>query len=302
MAFLNFYDSFLAPLIYGNTENALTYIINVGLIPSMKPCASCNILMHHVIYSKTIDGVAFRCMNKNCIKYKSYYSIRMGTFFEGFKVSLNKCLYIMYKWSNDELQSSINTDTGICKPTIKNFYAKMRSMCKNYFIINPIKLGGNGIICQIDESLFRHKPKNHRGRATQHEIWVFGIADTSSSPAKIYLKLVENRSSSVLLPIIQQICRPGSIIYSDKWKAYDNINSLGFQHETVNHSLYFVDPNTNVNTQTIEAYWAKVKLRIKKMKGVCGNLLYEYLDEWMWKDNVFGKNWENLLDLIKISY
>jgi hypothetical protein len=28
---------------------------------------------------------------------------------------------------------------------------------------NPLILGGSGILCQIDESLFRHKPKNHRG-------------------------------------------------------------------------------------------------------------------------------------------
>lgn len=45
-----------------------------------------------------------------------------------------------------------------------------------------------------DESFFRHKPANHRGRATEHELWVFGIADTSYTPSKIYLELVEDRS------------------------------------------------------------------------------------------------------------
>jgi hypothetical protein len=64
----------------------------------------------------------------------------------------------------------------------------------------------------MDESLFRYKPKNHRGRATEHELWVVGIADTTFSPEKIFLNLVEDRRAKTLLPIISSICRPGTII------------------------------------------------------------------------------------------
>ena len=154
---------------------------------------------------------------------------------------------------------------------------------------------------QIDESLFRHKPKFHRGRATSHELWVFGMADTSYSPSKIYLELVENRSAATLLPIIRRVARSGSIIVSDEWAAYRAVDELlGFDALTVNHSLHFVDPNTGAHTQNIESYWAKVKLRIKVKKGVFGEKLESYLNEWMWKDNVYEDNWEKCLELLKL--
>ena len=55
---------------------------------------------------------------------------------------------------------------------------------------------------------------------------------------------------------------------------------LGLQHETINHSVNFVDPGTGVHTQSIESYWAKFKV----MKGVAADSLPLYLDERMWRD------------------
>ena len=114
---------------------------------------------------------------------------------------------------------------------------------------------------------------------------MFGLADTSFKPAIIYLEIVKKRDADTLLPILQKAVKPGTIIHSDQWKAYSNIqNKLNLQHGTVNHSVNFVDPETRVHTQTIESYWAKAKYRFKEMKGVSGNLFPGYLDERMWHD------------------
>ena len=45
----------------------------------------------------------------------------------------------------------------------------------------------------------------------------------------------------------------------------------------MNHSLHFVNPETGIHTQFIESYWA----RQKKMKGIDGNLIEEYLATFM---------------------
>ena len=66
-----------------------------------------------------------------------------------------------------------------------------------------------------------------------------------------------------------------------KLSPYNNINSLGMEHRTVNHSLYFVDPNTGVHTQNIESLWNQVKYKFKKMKGVKREFLQLYLNEFM---------------------
>ena len=76
-----------------------------------------------------------------------------------------------------------------------------------------------------------------------------------------------------------------TVVYSDEWRAYRQIQpKLGLQHETINHSVKFVDPSTGVHTQTIESYWAKTKYKFKVMKGVRSDALPSYLDERMWRD------------------
>ena len=253
-------------------------------------------------YTRNKDGVAFRCMQTACNNYKKYISIKVGSIFEKYRFHLKVGIQLLWKWSIDAKDTDIKKEIDVDKKVLIDFYDDLRKCCVSYFKTNPCKLGGDGIICQIDESLFRHKPKYHKGRATDHEIWVFGIADTSYEPSKIYLEIVDNRSASTLLPIVQRICRNGTIIISDQWKAYNKIEKLGFHHLTVNHSLNFVDPITVAHTQSIESYWAKVKYRIKIKKGVLGDKMDLYLNEWMWKDNILNGDWINLLNLIKMYW
>ena len=160
--------------------------------------------------------------------------------------------------------------------------------------LNWEKLGGPGVIIEIDESLFRHKPKYHRGRAPQNELWVFGMVDTSYTPCRGYMEIVERRDAATLIPIIEQHVAPGSIIHSDQWRAYAQLqNDPRFTYRSVNHSENFVDPVTGVHTQTIESYWGRKKRHLKNMNGTRAAMMPSYLDQFMWEDR-FGK--ENMFD------
>lgn len=114
---------------------------------------------------------------------------------------------------------------GIDRGTVSKIYSKLRTLASRYLNLEPIRLGGPGITCQIDESLFVHKQKYGRGRAPESEAWVFGIADVSITPARIYLELINDRSADTLLSIIERVSRPGTVIHSDKWAAYRNVGS-----------------------------------------------------------------------------
>ena len=57
-------------------------------------------------------------------------------------------------------------------------------------------------------------------------MWVFGLVDTSSTPAKGYMEVVPDRTANTLLPIIQRVVAPGSIIHSDMWRAYNGVAAL----------------------------------------------------------------------------
>ena len=91
---------------------------------------------------------------------------------------------------------------------------------------------------------------------------------------------------TTLLPLIQQHVRPGTTVWSDEWRAYRRVQNLPAvgAHQTVNHSINFVDPVTGVHTQNIESYWNRVKTKFKRMKGVHEEMLGSYIDEFMYRE------------------
>ena len=145
------------------------------------------------------------------------------------------------------------------------------------------------------ESFFHIDPyivytQYHRGRRPSSEQWVFGLVDTTQTPALGYMELVQRRDAATLLPIIQQHTLPGTTIWSDDWAAYRRVASLPgvSSHEVVNHSLNFIDSITGVQTQAVESYWNRVKRKFKKMMGVSADQLALHLDEFMWRER-YGK-------------
>ncbi len=116
---------------------------------------------------------------------------------------------------------------------------------------------------------------------------MFGMVDTSVTPALGYMEIVPERTAATLLPIIQQHVKPGTIVHSDEWASYRRVSSLPAvaQHSTVNHSITFVNPTTGTHTQNVESYWNRVKTKFKRMKGVHEVMLPSYT--WM---NLCGGN------------
>lgn len=293
------YESYIRNLLSSSNEEIILFFKNKRILKSSMQCEYCYMNMKWTKYSNISDNFVWKCNNKNCQKYKTTISIRNKSLLNNFRLSLKNCLEILYRFSKEEQIYMILKDIKtISKPTIIKFYEKLRSLCEKYNNDNPILLGGEGIICQVDESLFSHKSKYQRGRRSDNEIWVFGICDTSFIPARGYVEIVPNRSANTLLPIISRICREGTIIHSDEWKAYSRLIENGFIHQTVNHSIQFINPETGVHTQNIESYWSKMKLRGKKMKGIHKRQLKSYLSEYMWRDNMRGCSFENLINLI----
>ena len=140
---------------------------------------------------------------------------------------------------------------------------------------------------QNKENLLCHEHffQHHRGRATNHEVWVFGMVDVSHTPALGYMQIVQDRTAATLLPIIQAHLAGGTIVHSDQWASYSQVSRLPnvSQHETVNHSVEFISP-TGIHTQNVESYWNRVKTKIKRMKGCHEQQLASYLDEFMYRE------------------
>ena len=67
------------------------------------------------------------------------------------------------------------------RQSVHQHFLFLREICSTHLLADPMTLGSRNIVVQIDESLFRHKPKYHHGRAVAGAQWVFGACDTSST-------------------------------------------------------------------------------------------------------------------------
>ena len=107
-------------------------------------------------------------------------------------------------------------------------------------------IGGPGIEVEIDESKFGRR-KYNRGRQVDGH-WVFGgIERVSGECFLVEVQCSATRDANTLLPLIAQYICPGSIVYSDEWNQLSA--TTGLAHQTVNHSLHFVDPISGAHTR-----------------------------------------------------
>ncbi|KAI4293368.1 hypothetical protein PAPHI01_2642 [Pancytospora philotis] len=127
----------------------------------------------------------------------------------------------------------------------------------------------------MDESYFG-KRKYNRGRL-QRYAWVFGAIDIISK--EFMMRTVPNRRCESIGPLIKEYVLRESVVHTDKYATYLSFFSHTdeYEHGTVNHKLYFVDPETGIHTQHIENLWGQFK-KFKRMKSYSK---LRYLDHYI---------------------
>ena len=110
--------------------------------------------MQEVTRSDVSDGISWWC--PQC---KGRKSIREGSFFSRSRLTLQKWLMLLYFWVHDNPVIDVAVQVEVSKGTAIDVYQWLREVCSTALLRTNIVLGGPGKIVQIDESLFRHKPK-----------------------------------------------------------------------------------------------------------------------------------------------
>jgi transposase-like protein len=229
------------------------------------------------------DGWWWRCSTKGCQQTKS---IRLGTFFNESRLAITQVLLLVLNFAFEFLNTTMYQISGIAVHTVAAYKRRLRLIILTMFNKNDIRIGGEGRIVEIDESLFI-KVKHNRGRdILRPKVWVFGLYEraTADQPKRVLFFKVDSRDAVTLLNIIYNHVLPGTTILSDCWAAYNRIIDLDrqYDHRTVNHSLTFVAPD-GTHTNSIESTWRAAKRQFKEMNGVSRLYLQAYLDEYCWR-------------------
>lgn len=121
-----------------------------------------------------------------------------------------------------------------------------------------------------------------RGRGT-HKQPVFGIYERGG---RVYTEIIPDCWATALLPIIRGKAEVSSVIYSDAWRGYEGLVSVGYdKHVRIKkHSEGFAQKQRHING--IESFWSFTKRRLAKFYGVKKNFELHLKEcEWRWNKN-----------------
>lgn len=206
--------------------NTIRFFQNQHLLCPAKRCQLCfhdmNIRSDR---SVALIGYRWRCCNRARVGgCNSKISLLAGSMFTDAKVSLESILWLLFYWASSTPVKITKQHLALDEHTLCDYFQDFRNICSWHLLQRPILLGGVGITVEIDESLFL-KAKYHRGHALYRpQRWVFGIWSPNEHLG--YVVFVDRRDAATLLPIIEQHIRPGSVIHSDQWQAYNDISTL----------------------------------------------------------------------------
>jgi transposase-like protein len=158
-------------------------------------------------------------------------------------------------------------------------------------------LGGGQTPVEMDETYVGGRRKDGRktrkasgklrtGRPgpleADEKVPVFGMVQRGGNVAAI---VTNTTRSGELLPHIKMRVLPGSLIYSDEYKSYDALGTMGYTHHRIRHSAR-VYVSGDVHTNTIEGFWSLVKRGIDGVfHSVSRKHLQGYLNEYAWRYN-----------------
>ena len=215
----------------------------------------------------------WKCGARAC---KKTVPLRVGSFFENSKLTFESilCLKSIYCWIYECSHSfMIAARIVSTNKTIVDWKNVCRDVCTKILISDNKKLGGKSHVVEIDESKFG-KRKCNRGLAVDG-CWVLGRIDGDTK--ETFFQIVEDQSTETLLPILIENIHPDTTVISDCWKSYDKLSEHLKEHQKVNHSLNFVDPNNaKIHTNTIESTWRALKRSNMPKNGTNHNLYSSY--------------------------
>ena len=231
------------------------------------------------------DGKTYKCNSNKCYKP---FTVTKGTVFEHSPIKLNTwfaAIYLCTIHKKGISSRQLAVDLGVTQKTAWFMLHRIRHtfMQKNPFLLTTS--------VQIDETFVGGKNKNRhhdkkvqygQGRSYKDKTPVLGMLQKGGA---LVTRVVQNTHTMTLMPLVRRFIKPGSTIYSDEWKAYNQLYKY-YNHEKVFHaSGQYI--NGEATTNAVENAWSHLKRSIIGIYHfVSRKHLQKYVDEFTYRLNV----------------
>ncbi|WP_308744722.1 IS1595 family transposase [uncultured Bacteroides sp.] len=228
-------------------------------------------------YKLTQNG-KFKGLHK-CKDCRERFTATQGTMFEGSHVPLKKWFYAIYLFlAHKKGISSVQLakDIDVTQKTAWFMLSRIRVNLKD-------DDANFDDMTQVDETYVGGKGKKgqkNQGRSTKQKTPVMGLL----SEGLVHARVVPNTTKKILQAIIDELVRPGSMIISDEWGGYNDVEKK-YIHEVVKHKIHEYVNKKGFHTNSIEGFWSQLKRGIigiyhlvsrKHLPKYCKEFVFRY--------------------------
>lgn len=250
-------------------------------LPDIPGNKKCWLILNRIVFGDNVSCPG--CGRSLSEQYKQQYcwcgscrrkyraTAYQGSWLYGMKLRPRQLFLLVACW---QARKSTETTIAVAKvtyPTVTRWFDRFRSHLPAG---QPLLEG----VVKADESYFGKK------RSKQPQLVVTGAIEPDTGRQALRITGISHagRSQDVLEQFIQDSVKPGTLVVTDRWWAYDELPLLGYPHESHNHSK-----GDYTDTNHAENIWSVAKRHMRKLYG--GRLLTRRLDnfcqEWMARAN-----------------
>ncbi len=265
---------------FPNDDACLEYIKEQRWPNGVTYCAKCKVDRKHY---RVTDRTAYAC--EWCGNH--IYPLA-GTVLEKTTTSLRTWFYAMYLMGSTRCGISakqIQRETSVTYKTAWRMFKQIRSLLSESFQLE-------GPTVEMDETYYGGRVRGKgMGPKLENKTRIAGVVERKG---KVVAKTADSiKGEKILLEMAKEHILPESTVYTDEYRAYNPLGSMGYQHKRIHHAakVYVVG---DIHTNTIEGFWSLVKRSIGGVYHAVGSAhLQTYLDEYAYRYN--RRNMGNLI-------
>jgi transposase-like protein len=255
--------------------------------PNGVKCPRCG---NEKVYTLKARPFNWLCKSPKCLKASKTgyrFSLYVGTIFENTNYGLKtwfKVLYLM-------LQSK----KGMSALQIKRMLG-MGSYRTAWYMAHRLRAGLMdpefrrlmGVV-EVDETFIGGKDRNrhyHKKSRVTGDAAKVGVIGAISRKGNVVCQIIDRTDERTLTRFVREaVSEKVTLLATDDWSGYQNLNWEGYRHQTVNHARdEYV--RGNVHTNSMESFWSLLKRGILgTYHNVSRKHLPLYLNEFVFRYN-----------------